>query len=91
MRFERAAAGSGAPSSARAQGGGAGAGGADPFGLEQFMSQAKKGRKRGTLDGIGKRGGMLAGSSGGGISAEEYKARGPGKKKMSFVSAGGGK
>ena len=89
VQFERAAAGAGVPGNAQAQGQG---GGADPFGLEQFMSQAKKGRKaggRGTLDGIGKRGGMLAGSSGGGISAAEYKARGPGKKKMNFVSASG--
>jgi SNW domain-containing protein 1 len=40
----------------------------DPFGLDQFLSEAKKGRA--ALDTIGKRGELHAGSSGGGTGAQ---------------------
>lgn len=44
----------------------AGAEEADPFGLNQFMSEVKSGQgRKGALDGIGRSGGMAAGAGGG--------------------------
>ncbi|KIY92842.1 hypothetical protein MNEG_15122 [Monoraphidium neglectum] len=60
---------------------------ADPFGLDQFLTEVGKGggSKRGNaLDGIGKRGGMAAGAGGGGDGGG-----GGGGRRMDFVSGSG--
>ncbi|MEW5302888.1 MAG: hypothetical protein WDW36_005628 [Sanguina aurantia] len=61
---------------------------ADPFGLDQFLSEVKgKGRgKPNALDGIGKGGGMRA--AGGGANLDNLSAEGSGRK-MQFTSGSG--
>ena len=55
---------------------------ADPFGLDQFMSNVKSGkRKAGALDGIGQGGALRAG--GGGGSYDDY-AGGSSRSRMEF-------
>ena len=55
---------------------------ADPFGLDQFLSDVRQGRKAGPLDGIGKGGGMAAAGGGTGGS---YEGGGSGRR-MDFVA-----
>ncbi len=59
---------------------------ADPFGLDQFLSEVGKGgsKKGGALDGVGQRGGMAAGGGGGG--GGEEGGCGGGSRRMDFVS-----
>ncbi|GAB4821948.1 hypothetical protein N2152v2_008994 [Parachlorella kessleri] len=57
---------------------------ADPFGLDQFLSDVRAGKKRGALDNIGKSGGMRAA---GGGSSYDQDAGGSGRR-MDFVSGG---
>lgn len=58
---------------------------ADPFGLDQFLSEVKGGKKKGALDGIGQGGGMRA--AGGGASfSEDAGSLG---RKMQFTSGSG--
>ncbi|GBF94046.1 hypothetical protein Rsub_07314 [Raphidocelis subcapitata] len=64
---------------------------ADPFGLDQFLSEVGGGKggggKRGkALDGIGQRGGMAAGAGGG---AADGGGGGGGGRRMDFVSGSG--
>eukprot|EP00798_Chlamydomonas_sp_ICE-L_P005032 gene5032-34819_t len=54
---------------------------ADPFGLDQFLSE-----KKGALDGIGASGGMKA--SGGGASGYDELSGGGSGRKMQFQSSG---
>ena len=53
---------------------------ADPFGLDQFLSEAQKGNKGKPLDGIGAGSGMAA-STGGSMSGEG----GSGRSKIGFA------
>lgn len=59
---------------------------ADPFGLDQFLSDVKKGGKKNALDGIGSSGGMRA--AGGGSSLDDQYAGGSGRR-MQFTSGRG--
>ncbi|KAL6760980.1 SKIP/SNW domain-containing protein [Haematococcus lacustris] len=56
---------------------------ADPFGLDAFLTDVKKGAKGRALDGIGSSGGMKA--AGGGSSYDEQTAGGSGRR-MQFTS-----
>lgn len=55
---------------------------ADPFGLDAFLDDVRKGKD--ALDGIGKRGSMAATGGGGGMNPDDY-SRG-GNRKVNFTS-----
>ena len=54
---------------------------ADPFGLDQFLTEVNRGKRAGPLDGIGGGGAMRAG--GGGGSYEDY-AGGSSRSRVEF-------
>lgn len=82
VQFERAAP----PSAATGAGVGAEAGGdgGDLFGIDQFLTEAKRGPKAG-LEAIGKRGFMAAAAGGVSLSAADYDKRPT--RDIKFVSA----
>ena len=58
----------------------------DPFGLDQFLTEARSGKRGAAMDAVGQTSTMLAGS--GTRSRESYAEDSSSKKKMKFQSAG---